>query len=327
METTFTKRNSHGANLKRWREWRGIKQEVLADKIGVSQATLSGYEKKDELEPEVLEKVTKALDIPIEAITELNEGTSINIFSGTWQDNASGNVQNQTFNPIDKIVELYERLLKAEQEKVATLMDKMKKFRNDSYAEINRYKREIGTLKTVLRSYVVQIDSLNQLNQKLLAENKEVKKQMDWVCERNKTLEKKTEKMEETLEKANTLAVENFHIYPINKRDKETTLKKCFQLKADFTISRNITAKRGPRMIYLRITRPDGEVLAASSKSCFKFQNASLTYSARREITYEGEKLDVAIYWPNDGSLTKGEYVADLFSDNQQIGSLKFILK
>ena len=66
-------------------------------------------------------------------------------------------------------------------------MDKMKKFRNDSYAEINRYKREIGTLKTVLRSYVVQIDSLNQLNQKLLAENKEVKKQMDWVRERNKT--------------------------------------------------------------------------------------------------------------------------------------------
>lgn len=78
METTFTRRNSHGANLKRWREWRGIKQEVLADKIGVSQATLSGYEKKDELEPEVLEKITKALDIPIEAITELNEGALIN---------------------------------------------------------------------------------------------------------------------------------------------------------------------------------------------------------------------------------------------------------
>lgn len=74
METTFTRRNSHGANLKRWREWRGIKQEVLADKIGVSQATLSGYEKKDELEPEVLEKITKALDIPTEAIdrTERN---------------------------------------------------------------------------------------------------------------------------------------------------------------------------------------------------------------------------------------------------------------
>ena len=121
METTFTRRNSHGANLKRWREWRGIKQEVLADKIGVSQATLSGYEKKDELEP-------KALDIPIEAITELNEGALINIYSGTWQDNATaaGSIQNQTFNPIDKIVELYERLLKAEQEKVAMLHEIIK---------------------------------------------------------------------------------------------------------------------------------------------------------------------------------------------------------
>lgn len=128
METTFTRRNSHGANLKRWREWRGIKQEVLADKIGVSQATLSGYEKKDELEPEVLEKITKALDIPTEAITELNEGALINIYSGTWQDNATAarSIQNQTFNPIDKIVELYERLLKAEQEKVAMLHEIIK---------------------------------------------------------------------------------------------------------------------------------------------------------------------------------------------------------
>ena len=128
METTFTRRNSHGANLKRWREWRGIKQEVLADKIGVSQATLSGYEKKDELEPEVLEKITKALDIPIEAITELNEGALINIYSGTWQDNATaaGSIKNQIFNPIDKIVELYERLLKAEQEKVTMLHDIIK---------------------------------------------------------------------------------------------------------------------------------------------------------------------------------------------------------
>ena len=71
-----------------------------------------------------------------------------------------------------------------EQEKIATLMNKMKKFRNDSYAEINRYKREIRNVENRFTdSCVVQIDSLNQLNQKLLAENKEVKKQMNWVRE------------------------------------------------------------------------------------------------------------------------------------------------
>ena len=214
-----------------------------------------------------------------------------------------------------------------EQEKIASLMEKMKEFRNNSYAEINRYKKEIGTLKTVLRSYVVQIDSLNQLNRKLVAENTEVKKQMDWVRDRNKTLEQKTEQLAETLEKASTLSVENFKVYCVNKNDKETNLRRCFQLKADFSLARNITAKRGPRMIYLRITRPDGQVLAASSKSFFKYQNATLTYSARREIEYEGEKLEIAIFWPNDGTLEKGEYIADLFSDNQQIGTTKFILK
>lgn len=89
----------------------------------MSQATLSGYEKKDKLEPEILEKIAKALDIPVEAITEMDDGTSINIFSGTWKDNAyvSGYVTN--INPLEKVIELYERLLKSEQEKVAILQE------------------------------------------------------------------------------------------------------------------------------------------------------------------------------------------------------------
>ena len=217
--------------------------------------------------------------------------------------------------------------LAREQEKIAVLMEKMEKFRDNSYAEISRYKKEVGTLKTVLRSYVVQIDSLNQINQQLRAENTEVKKQMNWVRERNKSLEEKTVQMAETLEKASTLTAEGIRVYPVNKKEKETSLKKCYQLKTEFTLGRNITAKRGPRMIYLRMTRPDGQVIAASSKSFFKYQNTSLTYSARREIEYEGEALEVAIYWPNDGSLVKGTYVADLFCDNQQIGTAEFTLK
>ena len=217
--------------------------------------------------------------------------------------------------------------LAREQEKIAVLMEKMEKFRDNSYAEISRYKKEVGTLKTVLRSYVVQIDSLNQINQQLRAENTEVKKQMNWVRERNKSLEEKTVQMAETLEKASTLTAEGIRVYPVNKKEKETSLRKCYQLKTEFTLGRNITAKRGPRMIYLRMTRPDGQVIAASSKSFFKYQNTSLTYSARREIEYEGEALEVAIYWPNDGSLVKGTYVADIFCDNQQIGTAEFTLK
>lgn len=129
MEATAVKKNNHGANVRRWREWRNINQDVLAEQIGVSQTTLSGYERKDKLEPEILEKIAKALDIPVEAITELEQGTAINIFSGTWNDNASNSVNyNPTFNPIDKVVELYdekialyERMLKEKEEAISLL--------------------------------------------------------------------------------------------------------------------------------------------------------------------------------------------------------------
>lgn len=221
---------------------------------------------------------------------------------------------------------LNEKLLQ-EQEKIATLLDKMKKFRDNSYAEINRYKKEIGTLKTVLRSYVVQIDSLNQLNQKLAQENTEVRKQMTWVRERNQKLENQQKDMKEVIARASALKAENFIVYPVNKKDKEINWKKCFNLKAEFVITKNITAKRGEKTIYLRLKRPDDKVIAFSDKSFFKYQNVSLTYSAKREITYEGERLEMAIYWPNDGSLVKGKYTAELFCDNENIGTTEFFLK
>lgn len=220
---------------------------------------------------------------------------------------------------------LNEKLLQ-EQEKIATLMDKMKKFRDNSYAEINRYKKEIGTLKTVLRSYVVQIDSLNQLNQKLAKENNEVKQQMNWVRERNQKLENQQKDMKEVIARASALRTENFVVYPVNKKDRETNWKKCFNLKAEFVITKNITAKRGDRVIYLRLKRPDDKVIAFSDKSFFKYQNVSLTYSAKREINYECDRLEMAIYWPNDGSLIKGKYIAELFSDGELIGTTEFTL-
>lgn len=126
MEATALK-GSHGANVRRWREWRNINQDVLAEMIGVSQATMSGIEKKETIETETVEKIAKALDIPIEAITELGSASSINIVSGTFNGSASGGINSvyhtPSFNPIDKVAELYERLLKAEQEKISLLQE------------------------------------------------------------------------------------------------------------------------------------------------------------------------------------------------------------
>jgi transcriptional regulator with XRE-family HTH domain len=125
METTVRKSN-HGANIRRWREWRNVNQDVLAEQIGVSQATLSGYEKKDKLEQDILEKVAKALDIPVEAITEMENGASINIIANTFDNQSSAVNWCPTFNPIDKVIELYDKLLESEKEKVALLQEVLK---------------------------------------------------------------------------------------------------------------------------------------------------------------------------------------------------------
>lgn len=128
MEETTVRKSNHGANVRRWREWRNINQDTLAEQIGVSQATLSSYEKKSKLDQEILEKITKALNIPLEAITDLGEDSSINIVASTLTANDNAAIFNYypSFNPIDKIVELYDRLLQSEKEKVEILQEALK---------------------------------------------------------------------------------------------------------------------------------------------------------------------------------------------------------
>jgi FtsZ-binding cell division protein ZapB len=215
-----------------------------------------------------------------------------------------------------------------EQEKITLIVEKMRVFRNNSYAEISKYKKQVNGLRTILRSYVVQIDSLNRLNKALTAENKQVKKQMIWAEDRAKKLKKEKEKMAEQLTVAATLEAIDFTLFPVNKRGRKIKkIRKATKLKAVFSIQKNVTAKRGVRKLYLRITRPDESLLFSPDKAKFKYQGTKLYYSATREIEYEGELLEVALFWKNDKSLVKGIYKADLFSEKDLIGSTTFKLK
>ncbi len=218
--------------------------------------------------------------------------------------------------------------LKLEQEKITELLKKMKVFKRNSYAEISRYKRQIGNLKQVLRSYVVQIDSLNTRNKILSDENKRVKKQINWVKEQNKKLTKSSENMKELIDKAATLHIANLTCNPINKRGREVRkIKKTKKIRTSFTITKNITAKTGAKEFFVRITRPDDVVLGNPENLLFDFENTKLMYSAKRQIDYEGEALDIAIFWQNDKSLIKGKYKVDVFSAGKLLGTTHFNLK
>jgi len=120
-----TKTVHHGRNVKRIREILGIKQEALASDLALSQQAISQLEQKESLDKEMLEKVAAALKVSPEAISNFNEETTINFISSTFNHHDNSSVYGHyTFNPVEKIVELYEALLKSEREKI-TLLERM----------------------------------------------------------------------------------------------------------------------------------------------------------------------------------------------------------
>ncbi|SNR71752.1 helix-turn-helix domain-containing protein [Flavobacterium sp. ov086] len=124
--STLTKPNHIGRKISRIRELRDMKQEALAQALGISQQTISAIENSETIEEERLIEVAKALGVTVEAIKNFSEEGMINYFN-TFNDTKDSNVNfgnHCTFNPLDKLMEaveenkkLYERLLKAEQDK------------------------------------------------------------------------------------------------------------------------------------------------------------------------------------------------------------------
>ncbi|WP_306353655.1 helix-turn-helix domain-containing protein [Flavobacterium sp. '19STA2R22 D10 B1'] len=121
-ETMPFKKNHHGRNVRRLREMLGVKQETIAIALDMTQQNLSALEQKEEIEDKVLDRIAQALNVSVAAIKNMNEEATIN-YINTFNDSSGqgcfANSSTLTFNPIDKIVELYERMLKVEQEKVA----------------------------------------------------------------------------------------------------------------------------------------------------------------------------------------------------------------
>ena len=126
IDKTTSRKIHQGRNIKRFREILGIKQEALAFDMGVSQSSISDYESKETLDDKVLEKIAGFLKVPVEAIKNFDENQAVSIFSNTVNnnDNATGNsLYNYcpTFNPLDKMVELYERMLQQQKEMIEKL--------------------------------------------------------------------------------------------------------------------------------------------------------------------------------------------------------------
>ena len=213
------------------------------------------------------------------------------------------------------------RQLDREKQRTQQLLEELRQTKATNAAEITRLKKELTTVRAVMRTYVMQIDSLDQINKQLAKENTRVKQQYQ---EQTKVVQQLTvdkEKAEEKVALASQLDAAAITVTPHNKRGKEDhKVKNVTQFVVNFTIVKNITVQTGEKTVYLRITKPDGEPLVKDASNTFKYENVNLEYSAKKYIEYTGEQQEVTMYWDVEEYLSAGTYNAYLFVDGVMIG-------
>lgn len=216
--------------------------------------------------------------------------------------------------------------LTQEQLKTEQLLKELKNVKATDAHEIARLKKELATCRAVIRSYILEIDSLNRLNQNLTAENTRMKGQYAEATRQIEGLNADKQSLSEKVAIAAQLDATGISLTAKNKRGKVTkSLKKCKTLQVSFNIAKNVTAQSGMKTIYVRITTPTGSVL--TNGGTFNYENRSLQYSMKRDIEYTGNETAVTTYWNVNEFLSNGTYNVSIFADGNMIGSRNFSFK
>jgi FtsZ-binding cell division protein ZapB len=214
--------------------------------------------------------------------------------------------------------------LTLQQEKIKKLLS----MRISDTEKIKRYEKELLTIRDVLKSYIVQIDSLNTKNQILLVENKDLKNTGAKLENKNKKLEQEKEELTSIKIEAKTLIAASITPVALNKRSKEQDrADKVTKIRVDFTLRKNTVADAGAKIIYLRLIRPDAVVLGSKEAGVFDYENTQIPFSASREVNYEKNDLPVSIFWDNNGDLIKGNNICELYCEGKLIGRAEFTLR
>lgn len=218
--------------------------------------------------------------------------------------------------------------LESEKLKTQRLLEELRQVKTSNAAEIMRLKKELKTVRAVLRSYVMQIDSLNRINEALTTENKEVKKKYSEATRQINTLAEEKKNLNEKVILAAQLDATNIVIEPKNKRGKVINkVKNVKKIAISFTLVKNITAKTGERTLYIRIAKPDNEILYKNESDTFPYENRNLTYSIKKYIEYTGEEQTVTVYWDVEEYLPAGTYHVYIFADGTMIGQQSLNMK
>lgn len=216
--------------------------------------------------------------------------------------------------------------LNEEQQRAEALAQQLKQLKASDAAEIRKLKEELATVRAVLRTYILQVDSLQRLNQTLTNERDEARAQVAQANSQISDLNTERANLTEKVAIAAQLDATGISLMPLKKSGKEAKrTKDVARFAISFSIAKNVTAQAGMRTVYIRLLKPGQSIVNPSGS--FTYENRTLECSAQKQVEYNGQATPVQMYVPVNEVLQAGKYTLSIFADGQMIGSTSLILE
>jgi hypothetical protein len=211
---------------------------------------------------------------------------------------------------------------------VELLMQKLQDERKISNATIKQYQKELGTLRTIMKGYIVQIDSLQKLNTKLTADAAAARQEAAASRKKTEELSKTVESLSGQVSAGAVIKAYGLKAEAYNKSDKVTDRSsRTTYILTSLTLGENDLAEKGPVTVYIRVKDPEGFLLVNGSQKAFEYNGEVMNCSASREVDYQGAAVDLGIYLNDIPEFTKGVYTVEAYTAKALLGTTEFMLR
>ena len=217
--------------------------------------------------------------------------------------------------------------LEEERQRTQELLEELRRVKDNDAAEIRRLKKELETVRGILRTYIIQVDSLTRENGRLTNERDEARAMLNGANTQISNLNNERARLSDKVAIASQLNATAINVIGLKSNGKSARRTKDIKrFEASFLINRNVTANTGERKVYLRMMNPSGGVVNPSGN--FQYENKQLEYSAVKTIEFTGEeqRVSMVVNTAND-FITPGQYTILIFTDGQMIGTSTTTLK
>ena len=218
--------------------------------------------------------------------------------------------------------------LDSSREEVSQLIERIKKTEATNRSKIRQYERELGTLRSIMRNYIVQIDSLNTLNRQLTADAAAARREAAESRRKSEELSRTVENLSGQVAAGSVLKARGLRIEAYNSSDKVTDRSsRVVRLLTTLSLVENDLAPKGPVRVFIRVKGPDGVLLTNSEQRTFNYNGEPMICSASREVDYQGKEVEMSIYLNDITGYVKGIYTVEAYTAQSLLGTAELMLR